>query len=179
MSAYADALPCCKRGLLMLDGRFACRRHRTEREAALLAEADRRAVAVGLRGGSGGVEWPYGPNVHLGSRLRMLDWAETYGLRLSHGRTCLGWVASGRCGRGQCRAQSHADWMDHITTWQGEDRRVLVSQPYGLTGKGKAALDDLRDAFSVRVHSESWYGHGTVQIEVSNRVGDEKGTTGD
>lgn len=109
--------------------------------------------------------WPYGPNIDVAARGRLLDWAERHRLRLSNrGDGCLHWLVTGRCTEPECSPRAAA-WMDHVTAWTRDgEPAVLVAQPYVLEDDDKADLVGLAGEPSIRVEAEqtgSWYGHGT------------------
>lgn len=166
---YERRRRCCHRftrGLIFADG-YRCPRHTTDADRALLDQLDGRGKARGVTPG----RWPYGPNLDVPTRERMLDWAERHDLRLStRGRRCLHWLRKGRCAVAECLDDFlHRDWMDHVTTWTRHGRpAVLVAQPYHLRDDDAADLADLDDdpALHVQVSDESWYGHGTWFVGV-------------
>ncbi|HEY9474694.1 MAG TPA: hypothetical protein VIS06_12695 [Mycobacteriales bacterium] len=168
---------CCEaRGLLYPDGRRRCWRHATDDDRTLLFDLDKRAAARGIKIDRGSLfmspnnrRWPYGPNVDVSARIRMLDWAESNDLRLSAGR-CMHWLRKGRCADRTCYGRV-GGWMDHVTGWACYGRRqprVLVSQPYNVSAQSAAELAALttEPGLTVEIHPNSWYGHGTTFVGV-------------
>ncbi|GGM27890.1 hypothetical protein GCM10011608_10900 [Micromonospora sonchi] len=156
---------CCEyRGLFYPGHIKRCRQHATPEQRALAAETEDRAAALGVLAGQG---WPYGPNIDVESRLRLLDWADANGLRLANTR-CQGlhWLTRGRCAVRICNRLGH--WMDHVTRWNWGGRPALIlAQPYHLTGDCEAQLGQLAaDGLRVSVGDDGWYGWGTVAVEV-------------
>lgn len=152
-----------------------CWRHATPEDRARVQEYDRRGKAIGLEAAgwqsAEKLTWPYGPNISVESRGRMLDWAEAYGLRLAHpSHTCLRWLRKGRCMVAVCDSyRSHPSWWDHLTTWNRDGKSaVLVSQPYGLTDDDRADLArlDAEPGIHVEIRPDSWYGLGTTFVGV-------------
>lgn len=91
----------------MPDGHRACIRHASAEQRALVDELDRHAAGIGLRRDRGGRDawdrwaWPYGANVDVLTRLRLVEWAERHGLKLSrNAHHCMTWLTTGRCARG-------------------------------------------------------------------------------
>lgn len=155
---------CTKRGWFLDDGRR-CHRHMTPADRTLVAELDKRAPGVGIKPDA----WPYGADIDVRSRRRLLDWAEHYELRRSK-TTCGGvcWLHSGRCQRSDCWT-GHSRWMDHVTRWSRNGKpALLLAQPYHLeVSQLRPLLDD--EALKVLVSARGWYGWGTVAIEVWRR----------
>ncbi|MEV4542275.1 hypothetical protein [Micromonospora echinaurantiaca] len=167
--APAEDLPsCCKHHGLFYPGRIRrCRRHATPEQQNLAADIDAHADELGVLNGE---DWPYGPNIDVESRGRLLDWAEHHQLRLARTQ-CQGlhWLARGRCGVRVCNRLGH--WMDHVTRWNrfGEPALILA-QPYRLHGDDMVELGQLAaDGLHVWVHTHGWYGWGTVAVEVWDR----------
>ena len=172
-----DPRRCCEaRGLNYPDGRRVCWRHATDDDRTLLFDLDKRAAARGIKIDRGSLfmspnnrRWPYGPNVDVSARIRMLDWAESNDLRLSAGR-CMHWLRKGRCADRTCYGRV-GGWMDHVTGWACYGRRqprVLVSQPYNVSAQSAAELAALttEPGLTVEIHPNSWYGHGTTFVGV-------------
>lgn len=165
---------CCENGLIHPDGRQVCHRHATPEQRALVAELDERAQQARVLNQFGG--WPYGPNIDVASRQRLLDWAEREGVSLATTR-CQGmhWLRTGRCNVHVC--EPLGQWADHVTRWKRDGKPgLIVAQPYGLDGNDMIALGQLAadDDLHVSVDADSWYGHGTVMVEVWNRQAWEK-----
>jgi hypothetical protein len=60
--------------------------------------------------------------------------------------------------------------MDHTTAWiDKEGKRLLLCQPYRIDDIGSLADACVRHGLRAFVHSTSWYGHGTVAIELRPR----------
>lgn len=168
MSAASTMAPtpdCCARnGLTYADGRR-CSRHATMSDRSLVAELDAQAATIGIDASN---PWPYGPNVDVPSRQAMLEWAGKRGLRLSPRGRCLRWLRRGRC-VDTAYVACNETWHDHVTGWNRDGRAaVLVSQPYGISDGAVRELGSIAADASlyVNVSAHSWYGHGTVLIEV-------------
>ncbi len=162
-----EQLPgCCTHHGLFYPGRDRrCRRHATPKQRALVTELDARANHLGVLNGG---EWPYGPNIDVEARARLLDWADGYGLRLAK-TSCqnLHWLARGRCGVRLCNRLGR--WMDHVTRWnRGGEPALILAQPYGLSGEDVAEVGQLAadEGLHVSVDARGWYGWGTVAVEV-------------
>lgn len=177
---YADGDACCPErltGLRFPDGRVRCIGHATDTDLELVDALDTRAAGIGLRRTTGrspfsAYAWPYGPNVDVAARARMLDWAEGHRLRLAQrGHRCLRWLRTGRCR--WCDAGDGAGlrpWLDHVTTWTRDGApAVLVAQPYHLDGQDLEDLAVVTDDPALRLELAehgSWYGHGTWYIGI-------------
>lgn len=177
--AFAPARCACGRkvrDLILPDGRQCCALCTTEADDELLADIARRARSVGVRSESG---WPYGPNVHVGMRLALLDWAEEHRLTLvphPH-RRCPSWLRTGGCrARRACghhETRIDPGWTDHPSAWLRNGRpAVLVAQPYpyGIQGPDvdELAALDADPALRVEVSppGASWYGFDTWFVRV-------------
>lgn len=170
-----DRPRCCESwGLFYSPDRKVCGRHATPEEHALRSELDERAPAIGIKSDADGLLWPYGQNIDVETRARMLAWAEAHQLRLGNpGHRCLRWLRKGRCGgivRGDlCREVEGYRWMDHVTCWiRARKPAVLVSQPYGLGDISRSQLAELDadPALQVEISTDAWYGHGTTFVGV-------------
>lgn len=164
------------------DTRAHCVAHVTERELTLLRAVNTRADGVikqlpkKLSEWNCGHDWPYGPNISLMMRVRLLDWAEARGLRQSRkptcGGACLRWVRLGYCRKYECdeHLAHNARLIDHVSWWRTADEKswCLVSQPYSKVEWVTEELSrlDLGDDVHVKVREDSWYGHGTVIVEM-------------
>lgn len=165
MTDPQDTPECCNwRGMVYPDGGKRCQRHVTKADRELVAELDRRAKPI-----LAGQDWPYGPNIDVRSRQRLVDWAEPIGLKRAK-TSCqeLHWLRKGRCGVVACTRMGR--WMDHVTRWSLDGRpAVLVAQPYGLMNDDVAALGQVAgfDDLIVHIgHRGGWYGYGTTFIEL-------------
>lgn len=176
---------CCQWGLRFADGNVRCYPHATEADRRLVNELDGRGLDVGLRrtrdGRWGqGLAWPYGPNVDVAARARMLDWAGAHGLQLADPRhRCLDWLRGGRCARATCRSGPRAAWMDHVTAWtHGGKPAAFVAQPYHLSVGDVAGLDGIGTApeLSIEIRSESWYGHGAWFVGIWRAASEGSGS---
>ncbi|MFE2617101.1 hypothetical protein ACFXA2_26250 [Micromonospora chalcea] len=161
---------CCKyRGLWYPDGRQLCYRHITPEQRGLLSDLDNQAAELGILTERSG--WPYGPNIDVISRQRLIEWAGELGVSLASTRCQnLHWLQVGRCGVRYCEALP--GWADHVTRWKRDGGpAVLVAQPYGLNAHDLADLDQVADddRLHVEIVDEGWYGHGTTMVEVWNR----------
>lgn len=102
-----------------------------------------------------------------GANPETAEWAKARGLRYSPHARCLHWVSKGRCGASICDdGHLGRQWMDHVSGWTKNGDRVLLCQPYSLTDF--ASLIDACEEFNLTatVHSDGWYGHGTIAIEL-------------
>ena len=126
-----------------------------------------RGRACGIVGG----RWPYGANVDMESRERLVGWAETLGLVLARpSHKCLTWVREGRCRARICGL--HGGPWDHISCWKYDGKpALLLAQPYGVDGSDIPELAPLiaDPHISISIVGDNWYGHGTVGVEVWNR----------
>lgn len=165
---------CRWRGHIFPDGQRRCPEHTSEADVALLEELDERAAVVGLTRTRWAWDdvyaYPYGPNVHLDMRARMLDWARDNGLQLvdRHHR-CVAWVRTGGCRSITCRTSLASAWLDHVTCWSRNGApAVLVAQPYHLSGQSVEELAglDADPQLRVEVSRDSWYGLGTWMVGV-------------
>ncbi|GAB4001776.1 hypothetical protein GCM10029992_38190 [Glycomyces albus] len=158
-----------------------CTRHFRAEQRALVMELDERGAAVGLKRDttSGGVDWPYGPNIDVPSRLAMVTWAEGLGLRRATRQQlqCVCWPTSNRrsrcdCGFGESAFGKPDEIWDHVTHWKTRrgERAVIVLQPYGVTDTGRAILDrwNAREDAYIEIRDDAWYGHGTTFIGIWN-----------
>lgn len=127
------------------DGHVRCWRHMTPAERELSADLDRQAPAYGVLRGC----WPYGPNIDLYSRARMIAWASDRGVKLAHpSHICPCWLLSGQC-PGYCQP-----WLDHQTAWHSGWGRnpVLVAHTYGMVGEYLRCVCLMAaDGFDIRV----------------------------
>jgi hypothetical protein len=166
MASQPDKPSCCTQLGIFYPGRDKrCPKHATPEQRQLAADLEERAAKLGVLNGQG---WPYGPNIDVDSRQRLLDWAEHHGLKMAKTR-CQGmhWLEKGRCGVTLCNRLGL--WMDHVTRWSRDGQPALiVAQPYGLHGKHVAEVGQLaaRDGLHVSVDARGWYGWGTLAIEV-------------
>lgn len=163
----------CTRGIHFAEGPI-CGRHATPEHRQLVDELDQRAVGLGIpktKDPSWGSAraWPYGPNLNVEMRIRMLNWAEPLQLQLTpQSKRCMCWIKTGkRCAKPySCRVGT---WFDHVTGWtRNKQPALLLAQPYGV------AIFDLtpvasEPALYVRTEGTGWYGHGSVAIEIWRR----------
>jgi hypothetical protein len=158
-----------------------CRHHLTAEQKALVEELDVRGITIGLRRDTtdGTLNWPYGPNIDVPSRLAMVGWAEGLGLRRATGQqlNCVCWPTSNRrsrceCGLGETAYGKPDHIWDHVTHWKHRDggRAVIVLQPYNVTDTGRAILDrwNTREDVHIEIRDNAWYGHGTTFIGIWN-----------
>ena len=107
---------------------------------------------------------PYGANEAT------TKWAKVTGSRYAPRGRCLHWVAGVKCPNpvGLCDyAHRRYDWMDHVTGWTQDGKRVLLSQPYGITEFSSLAKACKELGLKAFLHGRGWYGHGSVCIEFS------------
>jgi hypothetical protein len=168
VTSRTDLPSCCeRRGLNFDDGaQRACARHMTPEQSALVAELDQRARGV-LTAPD---HWPYGPNIDVETRRRMLDWADQYSLpHVDPSHICPRRLELGYCRKGwQCPDRVDGrGWSDHPTMWADRDSHkavVIVGQPYGLGDDERAEAADVAARHGLRAEVRelgSWYGHGT------------------
>ncbi|MDI6912211.1 hypothetical protein [Nocardioides sp.] len=186
---------CRYAGLIFPDGRRCCYYHATEADERLVDELDARAPGIGLvRDGRGDwgctFGWPYGPNLYMATRQRLLEWAEPLGLRRSlRGHACRAWLTTGRRCYGACRTDDQVagwpvapgtasdlnpmplSWPDHISTWTRDgEPAVIVAQPYHLDDVDYAHLGVIAADPAVRLEAlppgRSWYGARTYFLAV-------------
>jgi len=152
------------------DGPKRCARHMTEADDELLDQLSTRALAVGVRRGAYGLRWPYGPNVYVEMRMRMLDWAEAHGLQLDNRpHRCLSALEQRACLSSTCRSTLADAWLDHVTLWRRGGRPVvLVAQPYVIDPEAQFTLGVLsaQPGLRVELRADSWYGAGTWFVGV-------------
>lgn len=166
---------CCSgwMGIRFPDGVERCFRHASADDRALVADLDRRGRIIGLKKSAdprwhSALQWLYGPNIDVGTRLRMVEWAEKNDLRATKlGRhRCLTWLRNGRCR--VCRI--HPQWQDHVSAWTRFGQPAcLLSQPYHLWPDDYAHLEalDADPELEVELKAEgSWYGYGTWHVAV-------------
>lgn len=155
------------------DERDACDRCLTSAEHDLIELYDRQAERVGIAPDA----WPYGPNIRIGDRGLLLDWAQR--LQVTAARPphrCLSWVRTGRCST-SCRWEPPAwpRWADHVTAWKRGKDRLLVSQPHHLSNADVDELGDLEilgrqhGDLGVRISRDPWYAPTHVLIELWSR----------
>ena len=117
--------------------------------------------------------WPYGPNIDLNSRVRLVAWAKHRGLKVAR-RTapmCLRWLEKGSC-RGCGHMSGHDVFrIDHMSGWTLDGvPAVIVNHPYHLGNddiKRLAAVSE-NPALSVSSPGSGWYRASTIQIDVWN-----------
>ncbi len=174
----------CERGGLLFPGdEWRCFQHASPAQEQLVDDLDIRAPGIGLLRPQGLANfwgdlygWPYGPNIDVAARSRMLDWAEANGLRRSRrAHACVQWLRTSRCNYDCGIEDRHlapgAAWMDHLSSWTRNGQpAVLVAQPYALSGEDVEALGVLSEEpglrLEVRPPGTSWYGWGTWFVGV-------------
>jgi hypothetical protein len=139
--------------------RSLCGRHRTDEQHQLVLDLAERGKRVGITGG--GDFWPYGQNITVGSRARLVDWAEANGYRLADPRhPCFHWVVgqAHRCSAlrdyhhpGRIIDDNH--WtLDHLTFWtRGGAPALMLAQPY--SSDTRASTRDAAASTTVRASS--------------------------
>lgn len=160
--------------LRMPDGEWSCVDHATAAERALVDEYDALSHRVGVRphddrrwGQSRA--WPYGPNIDLAARGRMLRWAYDHRLTLHRRVRCPEWLLGKRCPHRD--GHSIGRWRDHSTAWTWDGiPAVLVSHPYVLDVPDLVDLKGIaeHDRLAVDVAEAGWYGHGTYQVTIAS-----------
>lgn len=155
---------CCRTtGLIFPDRAKRCAQHRTATENALVTELDRSARPI-----LGTLGWPYGADVDIATRQRLIAWATERGV--TRARTqCqeLHWLLTGRCNTRPCHRLGL--WMDHVTRWSAHGGPALIlAQPYGLRGDAVAHIGDLANTeeLTFNIDGDGWYGYNTVAIEI-------------
>ncbi|WP_205327588.1 hypothetical protein [Glycomyces sp. YM15] len=159
-----------------------CRRHYTPDQAALVEDLEARGARIGMQHDDdrGVMSWPASAHFYVPSRIALLEWAESHGLKRASTYPklhCVCWPTSKRLTRCECGHNgtqfylSDSTW-DHMSMWttRNGSRAVVVFQPYQVTPKGQAVLDEwhARDDVHVEVREDSWYGHGTKFVGIWN-----------
>lgn len=157
MATPTDIPPCCKnRGLFFPDRGKRCPRHQSAEDKTLVADLDRQAKPIigGARG------WPYGPNIDVRSRAGLVEWAESYGLKLARSsRSCTHWLRGERCSERDAHGDQRGGWRDHVTCWTyAGEPAVVLAHPYGLQSDDVASLGTLaaQDDLEVFVSGKHW-----------------------
>lgn len=129
--------------------------------------------------------WPYGPNVDLESRERLLEWEEQEGVTW-HEDTPEGylhWLVGDRhtrlynesvelapARRGAADFEmADTDWLDHVSFWKQHNGTpaAIVAQPYSIRESARRDLLDLNAVPGLQIEIDdngSWYGKGTIWI---------------
>lgn len=135
--------------------------------SATYSTADARAVGITRD------SWPYGPNIDLSSRVRLVAWAKHRGLRAAQRSAplCLKWLEEGSC-RGCGTRSGHDEFrIDHMSGWTLDGiPAVIVNHPYHLGAddiKRLAAVSE-NPALSVSSPGSGWYRASTIQVDVWN-----------
>ncbi|MDP9019538.1 MAG: hypothetical protein M3N25_01840 [Actinomycetota bacterium] len=99
-------------------------------------------------------------------------WAARHGLKRSQRRhecpCALIGYRHAPYGQSQGGCALTRNWADHVSLWNYAGRpAVFVAQPYQVTG----GLDRLANwakfhGVTLKVHANSWYGFGTLQVEL-------------
>jgi hypothetical protein len=115
------------------------------------------------------LKWPYGADIDVGSRQRLVGRAQRYGLKLAK-TSCSGlhWLDGERCPSGGCHG-GLGRWADHVTRWTFDGRpALLLAQPYSINNDHLITLGALaaRDDLDVHVGNHSWYGYRTIEVAV-------------
>lgn len=129
-------------------------------------------------------KWPYGPNIDLWSRVRVVSWAREHGLKVApHGAPlCLTWLEKGQCRGCGARGREHDGFrLDHMSGWTLNGQpAVIVNHPYDLTDSDfglLAVTAEQHPGLRVSMPGAGWYGNATIQIEVWNRAIQDKAET--
>lgn len=150
-----------RRYLVFPDGRRVCEQHETVAERAIVDDLTERGKEIGVRRG----RWPYGPNLDVAARQRMVEWAEHHRLTLADPmHRCVTWLLKGACRSQACRLAPVPSWLDHVTAWKRDGQpAVLVAQPYRLDRVDGLELGALSAHPHIRLElrADSFYGHGT------------------
>lgn len=174
----AAACPRCRySGVLFPDEQRRCPTHASPEQHAEVTELDRAAEAAGLRRAVVGdafrrFAWPYGPNIDVSARGRLLEWMTAHRLQPAppERSRCVCQIVHGRCKRPHADDFELLGWRDHSTLWmRGGRPAVLVAQPYQLTPYDveRLAALDAHAGIHLELRGEgSWYGHGTWFIGV-------------
>ncbi|MGW6502947.1 hypothetical protein [Nonomuraea angiospora] len=135
------------------------------------SEGDAKAAGI-----TGYNHWPYGPNIDLTSRVRLVNWAKKHGLKVARhdAPLCLKWLENGRCRGCDVKGPGHDEFrLDHMSGWTRNGRpAVIINHPYFVTDRDFELLATaVRDHPGLRVSMPGfgWYGHATVQVEVWNK----------
>lgn len=172
VGAHRDHADGCPDGLLWPDGIQRCWRHTDEPGQALVLDLAERATRLGIPAGISDLQWPYGPNIYIDMRQRMVEWAERHGLTYApRAPRCVDWPRFGRC-----RHDGHTwvGWLDHVTAWKRDGQpAALLAQPYVLSDDDIAAIVELAGDSRLFVDVEpahGCYGGGTRPIAVWRRT---------
>ena len=75
-------------------------------------------------------------------KQRQMAWGKLYGVRLTRSGGCACWLRREPCrGDGSCRPDSR-EWFDHGVSLIASGVRLLMGQPYGISGKALERLED-------------------------------------
>ncbi|MEV6927417.1 hypothetical protein AB0M46_23330 [Dactylosporangium sp. NPDC051485] len=154
---------CTNTGLIYPDRGKRCDQHATAADRTLVADLAKKARPI-----LGTQIWPYGADIDVAARQRLIAWAEEHNVKLAKTR-CQGlhWLRTGRCGVSLCKRAGR--WMDHVTSWTNHDGpALLLAQPYGLMPDDVIQLGGLATSgeFKVQIDGNGWYGYGSVAVEL-------------
>jgi hypothetical protein len=112
--------------------------------------------------------WPYGAEDRE-TQQRVLEWARHYGMRYSPAGRCLHWLTQhGQCHEDICHGgEGSYPWMDRLSGWtSGSGPAVLLARPHSVSADDRGGMVAVaRDwRLRVEVHSNGWYGQGTVAV---------------
>lgn len=146
--------------------------------ACLLAwdrDNDLRVRAVGIADGN----WPYGPNIDIQSRERLLSWAIVNCLKEARPNArCLHWLV-GKVRHCSARRDSFDHpgvvnrWgdreLDHPTYWTRNGKPALIlAQPYQMPGAEWAQMIESNWPVKVELADRGpWYGFGTYGVFIT------------
>ncbi|GIF16604.1 hypothetical protein [Actinoplanes teichomyceticus] len=155
---------CCRQtGLIYPDGRKRCAKHATAEDKALTAELNQAARPI-----LGSLHWPYGADVDIAARQRLVTWANKHKLRLAQSRCRqLHWLRTNRCTEDPCNRLGR--WMDHLTHWQAYGGpALLLAQPYNIGTQAITQLGEIAatDEFTLQITADHWYGYDTIAVEI-------------
>jgi hypothetical protein len=129
-------------------------------------------------------KWPYGPNIDLWSRTRLVNWAKRHGLKVARqgAPLCLNWLEKGQCRGCDIRGQGHDEFrLDHMSGWTLNGLpAVIVNHPYSLSDRDFSLLattGEQHPGLRMSMPGVSWYGNATIQVEVWNRAAQDKAET--
>ncbi|SCG63991.1 hypothetical protein [Micromonospora halophytica] len=177
----------CRRGVHFVDGdvdSYRCLRHASDAERELVDALDAQAPRIGLKESEDWhwghrYDWPYGPNIGVPARQRLIQWATENRLREARPkRRCpIHWLEGKSCRASVVPClEGGSDWRDHMTMWtKGGKPHLIVAQPYEVKDQDRRHVSslvlDLRVLGGIPVtgtirEESGWYGYGALWVEV-------------
>jgi len=155
-----------------------CPRCQDPRQREWVRELDQAAHGVLRSTQRDGILWPYGANIEMETRAALLQWAESYGLKMSGSRTRCGtglhWLDKGQCNWQRCSRDGLPDFFDHTSLWKyrktGKPALVL-NQPYGDVDPRRVdAFLSEYPRLTSEVKQDGWYAYTTTAVYIWNRT---------